>query len=131
MSSDDSGLSTGAEDGGKSEAASEEDEAQSEGAESDGAESEGDNARRKEQVTKQSSDFIDSFTHTIYQRLFSRAGSMSRATLSSHYGVRMLGCLLDLYVSKLRWTPENNNEEVFLLSSIIFFPDLLFEHSLL
>ena len=46
---------------------------------------------------------------------------MSRATLSSHYGVRMLGCLLDLYVSKLRWTPENNNEEVFLLSSIIFF----------
>ena len=64
MSSDDSGLSTGAEDGGKSEAASEEeDEAQSEGAESDGAESEGDNARRKEQVTKRSSDFIDSFTH--------------------------------------------------------------------
>ena len=55
MSSDDSGLSTGAEDGGKSEAASEEeDEAQSEGAESEGAESEGDNARRKEQVTKKS-----------------------------------------------------------------------------
>ena len=92
MSSDDSGLSTGAEDGGKSEAASEEeDEAQSEGAESDGAESEGDNARRKEQVTNQSSDFIDSFTHTIYQCL---SGSKSGATyLLTMVPVCLVACL--------------------------------------
>ena len=64
MSSDDSGLSSGAEDGGKNEAASEEeDEARSEGAESDGAESEGDDTRRKEKVIK----LKYSLKHNIFQ----------------------------------------------------------------